>query len=47
MKQKQREILELYSDYLISSFGLATATGVSEVIDGAMAHDVFTRFLNG
>src|SRR5664279_112771 len=39
------EVVDLYSDYLISSFGLATATGLSEVLDGAISHDTISRFL--
>lgn len=42
---KNPHILDLYSDYLISSFNLATATGMSEVLDGALSHDQITRFL--
>ena len=38
--------LELYSDYLISSFGQATATGLSAMLDGAVSHDRVTRFLS-
>jgi hypothetical protein len=40
------ELLELYTDYLISSFGATTATGLSEVVDGAVSHDRVTRFLS-
>lgn len=29
-----RKFLDLYSDYLISSFGKVTATGLSELLDG-------------
>lgn len=39
------ELLELYTDYLISSFGAATATGLSEMVDGTVSHDRVTRFL--
>ena len=42
---KNPHILDLYSDYLISSFKLTTATGMSEVLDGALSHDQITRFL--
>jgi len=38
-------MLDLYSDYLLSSFSLATATGLSELVDGAYSHDQVTRFL--
>lgn len=39
-------LLDLYSDYLISSFGLTTATGMSAALDGAISHDDITRFLS-
>jgi hypothetical protein len=42
-----QEHLELYSDYLISSFSQTTATGLSELLDRAVSHDQITRFLNG
>jgi hypothetical protein len=38
--------LELYTDYLISTFGSATATGVSAMVDGDVSHDRVTRFLS-
>jgi len=40
-----REMLELYSDYLLSSFGHTTATGLSALTEGAVSHDQVTRFL--
>ncbi len=39
--------LDLYTDYLLSSFGSATATGLSEMVQGAVSHDKVTRFLSG
>lgn len=39
-------LLDLYSDYLIRSFGLTTATGMSTALDGAISHDDITRFLS-
>lgn len=42
---KQDELLDLYSDYLISSFGATTATGLSKLLDGDVSHDQVTRFL--
>jgi hypothetical protein len=39
--------LDLYTDYLISSFGATTATGLSQLTDGALSHDDVTRFLAG
>lgn len=38
--------LELYTDYLISTFGSVTATGLSAMVDGDMSHDRVTRFLS-
>lgn len=40
-----KELLEVYSDYLISSFSYTTATGLSGMLDGAISHDKITRFL--
>jgi hypothetical protein len=40
------EIAEIYSDYLIASFGLTTATGLSKLLDGEISHDKITRFLS-
>ena len=41
-----KHLLELYSDYLLSSFGATTATGLSALVDGAVSHDQITRFLS-
>ena len=41
-----QELLELYSDYLIATFGTATATGLSEMVSGTVSHDQITRFLS-
>src|SRR3954447_6691052 len=38
--------LELYTDYLISHCGYATATGLSAMVDGEVSHDKVTRFLS-
>ncbi len=40
-------LAEIYSDYLIASFGLTTATGLSKLLDGEISHDKITRFLSG
>ena len=40
-----QRLLDLYSDYLISSFSLTTATGLSALVDNAYSHDQITRFL--
>ena len=37
---------DLYTDYLISSFGPVTATGLSRLLDGQLSHDQVTRLLN-
>ena len=39
-------LLDLYTDYLLSSFGKTTATGLSNVLDGAITHDKITRLLS-
>ena len=41
-----KELLDLYSDYLMSSFGATTATGLSATLDGEISHDKITRFLS-
>jgi hypothetical protein len=50
-KQKQpkaldHSMLDLYADYLISSFSFTTATGMSSALGGAISHDAITRFLS-
>lgn len=40
------KLLELYSDYIISSFGQVTATGLSRALEGIVSHDKITRFLS-
>jgi IS4 transposase len=40
-------LLELYSDFLISSFGPTTATALSRLVDFEVSHDQITRFLSG
>ncbi|WP_253844354.1 hypothetical protein [Faucicola atlantae] len=39
-------MIELYSDYLIASFGQTTATGLANLPQGSIYHDSITRFLN-
>jgi hypothetical protein len=39
--------LDLYTDYLLSAFGSATATGLSAMVEGEVSHDQVTRFLSG
>ncbi len=40
-----KNILDLYSDYLISSFGQTTATGLARLLEGEVSHDQVTRML--
>ena len=39
-------LLDLYADYLISSFGPTTATGLSALLEQRVSHDKITRFLS-
>lgn len=39
------KMLDIYSDYLISSFSYTTATGLSNALSGLISHDKVTRFL--
>jgi hypothetical protein len=39
-------LLEIYTDYLISSFSQTTATGLSKLFDNEISHDKVTRFLS-
>ncbi len=39
------QIFDLYSDYLLSSFGQTTATGLAKLVDGEVSHDQITRML--
>ena len=36
---------DLYTDYLLSSFGQGSATRLSRLVDGAVSHDQITRML--
>ena len=40
------ELLDIYTDYLISSFGLTTQTGLARLLNGAISHDRIQRFLS-
>lgn len=40
------QILDLYSDYLLSSFGQTTATGLARLLEGDTSHDQITRMLS-
>lgn len=41
-----KELLDIYTDYLISSFGLTTQTGLSRLLKGTISHDRIQRFLS-
>lgn len=41
-----KELLDLYTDFLISQNSLATATGLSDILNGEISHDRVTRFLS-
>jgi hypothetical protein len=42
----KKEILDLYTDYLISSFGQTTSTGLSKLLNGDVSHDQVSRMLS-
>lgn len=42
----EKKLLDIYTDYLISSFGLTTQTGLSRLLNGAISHDQIQRFLS-
>ena len=41
----RNNMLDLYTDYLITSTSYTTATGLSKVLDNSLSHDKVTRFL--
>lgn len=45
MNDRNFRLLDIYTDYLLSSFGATTATGLSSVLP-QISHDAITRFLN-
>ena len=42
---KTKELLDIYSDYLISAFGQTTGTGLAELLGGSVSHDQIQRLL--
>ena len=40
------QLLDLYSDYLLSSFSATTATGLSRLMNNEISHDQVSRMLN-
>jgi hypothetical protein len=43
----RKELLDIYSDYLVSAFGPTTGTGLAELLKGSISHDQVQRFLAG
>ena len=41
-----KHLLDIYSDYLIAQNQYATATGLSDLLEGQISHDKITKFLN-
>jgi hypothetical protein len=41
-----KKLLDLYTDYLMASFGATTATGLARLLEGTLSHDQITRFLS-
>lgn len=41
-----KEILDLYTDYLLVSTTQTTATGMADMLEGSLSHDKITRFLS-
>ena len=46
MKSLDIKMIDLYSDYLISSFSQTTSVGLSRLLNGEISHDKITRFLS-
>ncbi|MEM7106570.1 MAG: transposase [Bacteroidota bacterium] len=42
---KNPHLLDIYSDFLLASFNLVTATGLSRMLDNGYSHDQISRFL--
>ena len=42
---KNGNILDFYSDYLITAFGQTTATGLAALLNGEISHDQIQRWL--
>ncbi len=41
-----KQMLDIYSDYLLALFSYTTATGLSRLTEGEISHDQVTRFLS-
>jgi hypothetical protein len=42
-----KQMLDIYTDYLIASHSYTTATGLSKALNGSISHDTVNRFLSG
>ena len=42
-----KNLIDLYTDYLISYFSQTTAIGLSTLVDGCLSYDQITTFLAG
>ena len=40
------KMLDFYTDYLISSTGQTSATGLSRLVDNSISHDIVKRYGN-
>ena len=43
---KNPQILDVYTDFLLSSFCIVTATGLSQLLENGYSHDQISRFLS-
>ena len=43
---KNKELLDIYRDYLISAFGQTTGTGLAGLMGGSVSHDQIQRLLS-
>jgi hypothetical protein len=43
---KNNKLLDIYSEYLISSFGQTTGTGLAGLLGGSVSHDQIQRLLS-
>jgi hypothetical protein len=43
---KNNQLLDIYSDYLISAFGQTTGTGLAGLLSGSVSHDQIQRLLS-
>jgi hypothetical protein len=41
-----KELLDIYSDYVLSAFGQTTGTGLAELLGGSVSHDQIQRLLS-